>query len=395
VSGAPTITATLPVTVTVATAPGQPAAVVRPPASAPEPPYQQWVVLTAIFAAATLATVVAMYAVFYYVTNGWAWRANIISTSLTDEAKDLYLHLYHQHKLDLDTAPKRFTDFYRKWYGRTRLVVPSCIVALITFVYALLMALAAVQGLWPATTAWLPIILHPTALGAIAGAYTLISLDSIGRVSQRDLSPEDLYLQALRLIAAVPIGYAFYVLNPTTAPFIGFAVAAFPLQQIADMLRQQAASRMGATLPPDVVADVLTRLSGVDTPTADRIRSIGITTITQLANSDPMQLSMRTNLNFSFVLDLTSQALAWVYLEGKLDTLRPMGLRGACELGVLQQEADNPASPLNANALRVIAQLPYALAAAGGSSLTVEQIRNVLHQIAADNRTLFLIEAAQ
>lgn len=374
----------------------QPPAAVKP-APPPTPPiYPWWGILLGVVAVAVLSTVVALYPVIYYVTRGWAWRADMISNSLTKAAKDRYLSLYHQQPSDVAKADTRFTAFYREWYGRTRLVAPAAVVAIITFIYALVMALAGAQGLWPTmTTAWLPIVAHPIALGAIAGAYTLISLDSIGRVAQRDLSPEDLYLQALRLAAAVPIGYAFYVLNPATAPFLGFAVAAFPLQQIGDMLRQQAASKLGSTLPPDVVADVLTRLSGVDTPTADRIQSIGINTITQLANSDPIQLTMRTNLSFSFVLDLTSQALAWVYLEGKLDTLRPIGLRGACELAVLERERKNVKSRMHANAVLVVGQLAAALASPGAPTLTNEQMLNVLHQIAEDNRTKFLLLAAQ
>jgi hypothetical protein len=44
---------------------------------------------------------------------------------------------------------------------------------------------------------------------------------------------------------------------------------------------------------------------------------------------------MRASLSFIFVLDVVSQALAWVYLDQKLNDLRPMGLRGAFEIAAL------------------------------------------------------------
>jgi hypothetical protein len=78
------------------------------------------------------------------------------------------------------------------------------------------------------------------------------------------------------------------------------------------------------------------QLSGVDPPTADRLREADVTTIPQLAYCDPVQVSMRTNLGFQFVLDLVGQALAWalawIYFEKELGDLRLLGLRGSVEI---------------------------------------------------------------
>jgi hypothetical protein len=340
-----------------------------------------------VVSVAVLATVVSLYPVTNYITKGWEWRKEVIEASLTDPAKQTYLKLYHRQNVALADAAATFRQFYRKWYGRTRLVVPAAIVGIITFVYAFLLASAGAEKLWPGGPKTFPMLAQTTALGAIGGAYTMITLDSIVRVIQRDLSPEDLYLQALRLMAALPIGYAFAVLYPPNGPLFAFIAAAFPLQQVQSMLRQQALKQLGQSQPANTTADTLTALSGVDLATTDRLNVIGVNTITQLANADPVQLTMRTNFNFNFVLDLQAQALAWVYLETKLATLRPMGLRSSYELCVLQQQAADPGDTMHANAQAVIAQ------AAGAISLTNEQFANALYQIAGDDYVLFLVEA--
>jgi hypothetical protein len=87
------------------------------------------------------------------------------------------------------------------------------------------------------------------------------------------------------------------------------------------------------------------------------------------------------------VLDIVSQALAWVYLDSKLNDLRPMGLRGAFEIAVLAFEANDPANRNAANSKAVIEQLPSKL------DLTPEQVRNLLHQIADDPYVGFLVSA--
>jgi hypothetical protein len=173
------------------------------------------------------------------------------------------------------------------------------------------------------------------------------------------------------------------------ALIIAFAAGAFPLSMIARVIRQDAQKRLGVTPTSDTQADLITKLLGVDGAVFARMNEIGVTSIGQMAWSDPIALTMRTNFGFMFVLDLVSQALAWSYLGTKLETLRPMGLRGAYEIRVLMNEANDPASPLNANALDLI---PQAAAAVG---LTLPEFLNAAHQVADDATAEFLVEATQ
>jgi hypothetical protein len=357
-----------------------------------------WWVL--VFATAVLATLVSLYALLYYLDKGWAWRAETISNSLRADAKDSYLRLYHRQASNAEsvaTADRRFEEFYRRWYGRARLGFPIGIIGVITFAYAFLAALVAADFLRGSTL--LAIHTNAVVLSAIAGGYTVVTYDGIVRVVQRDLTPEDLYMNAFRLAVCVPIGYTFALLAPAVSgmPFVAFAVAAFPIQQIIDLMRKMASQRLGIT-PTDAAEaqDVLLALSGVDQKISERIRLIGVTTITQLAYSDPVQLTMRTNLGFNLVLDLVSQSLARIYLDSKMDLIRPAGLRGAVELRTLELEAEGQApSPTSdvlglgstGNARAVIDQIPTVL------GLTKEQFLNALHEIADDPYADFLMRA--
>jgi hypothetical protein len=156
------------------------------------------------------------------------------------------------------------------------------------------------------------------------------------------------------------------------------------------MIRQDAQRRLGAARDDDDMrADLISKLLGVDNAVFERMGEIGVTTIGQMAWADPIALTMRTNMGFMFVLDLVSQALAWSYLGRRLEILRPMGLRGAYELRVLMNEANDPDSPLNANATNLIPEVAQAV------NLSLAQFRNVLHQIADDATAEFLVEATQ
>lgn len=343
-----------------------------------------------------LGTIVAVFPIGAYIATSWGWRQHIIFCSLSANAKDQYLRLYHRNAADPDSADKRFAAFYRRWFGRSRLIGPAAVICAIILLYVFLLCCYASQLLFNYSLIYL-IPHHPdkeflaslgVAMAAIAGAYALVSLDAIGRVIRRDLSPEDLYLYALRYMSCVPVGFALSSLvKNDAAMIIAFSVGAFPLQAIADILRRNAQKQLGETARLDSATDLITKLSGVDVAVFTRMSDIGVTTIAQLAEGDPIQLTMRTNLAFSYLLDLTSQALAWNYLEAKLALIRPMGLRGACELGVLNTEANTDGSPFQANAVALVAQAGAAL------GLTPEQFKNVLHQVADDPYTAFLIEA--
>ncbi|HSZ53362.1 MAG TPA: hypothetical protein VK801_17480 [Caulobacteraceae bacterium] len=367
------------------------------PPPSPTPLADKTVITVAILLATVLGAFTAVGPIVFYMFDGWGWRRHVIVCSLSDQAKDKYLSTYHSELSDPATASRRFAAFYDHWFGRGRLIVPTVLITIIVTLYTFLLTCYAAQSI----AHWSIVYLaddpsgrtaHALAIAAasIAGAYVFVSLEAIGQVARRDVTAEDLCFHALRYMGCVPVAFALSSLVKNDAALIiAFAAGAFPLSMIARVIRQDAQKRLGVTPTSDTQADLITKLLGVDGAVFARMNEIGVTSIGQMAWSDPIALTMRTNFGFMFVLDLVSQALAWSYLGTKLETLRPMGLRGAYEIRVLMNEANDPASPLNANALDLI---PQAAAAVG---LTLPEFLNAAHQVADDATAEFLVEATQ
>jgi hypothetical protein len=126
-------------------------------------------------------------------------------------------------------------------------------------------------------------------------------------------------------------------------------------------------------------------LQGIDTRVAERLADEGITTVLQLAYADPVELTMRcASFTFSFVVDIISQALAWIYLADNLAKIRISSLRGAQEIASLIDELDGK----DAEAKHLARATVNATAAAAG--VAVASFERTLREIAEDPYTQFL-----
>ncbi len=271
-------------------------------------------------------------AVFWW--RGWQRRADEVLGSLDPSAKRRYLSLFHKQdeknnkNMTEQDAVDAFEAFYVDEYGRKRFFVPIAFFLLVALVENFFLA-QALQALVDAGTAGGKLIV---TTAAIAGAYTFVSWDLFTRMQQKTLSRTGILGSALRLAVAVPIGFAFSSALESYAIFVAFGVGAFPLQTISVLFQRQIKKYLSLETTETAARDQVFSLAGIDTATSERIGDADITTITQLAWADPVGLTMRTNLQFAFVLDIISQALAWVYLEDKLKSLGVVGLRGAIEI---------------------------------------------------------------
>jgi hypothetical protein len=189
------------------------------------------------------------------------------------------------------------------------------------------------------------------SIAAIFGAYTWVASDVIVRAHQWTLHPSDLAWYALRLIVAVPLGYALALAvgaNPAatgaTVPagigaFAAFVGSMFSLDAITKALGT-AATRFGMPMnsSPEERDDLIIKLAGVDASTAQALSTEGLTTIGQLVTVDPIRVSIRTGLSFEYILNLVNAALLWVFVGNTLKTLGPLGLRGASDVLALDND---------------------------------------------------------
>lgn len=117
-----------------------------------------------------------------------------------------------------------------------------------------------------------------------------------------------------------------------------------------------ASRRLGLSEAGDEGKSELEKLQGITPGLAERFQDEGASTILQLAYADPIDLTIRANLSFNFVIDCVSQAVAWLYFEKKLAVTRRYSLRGAHEIHTCVVELDGT---VLAKVLRQIAYDPY------------------------------------
>jgi hypothetical protein len=305
--------------------------------------------MAAIVAAILLSLIV--YPLAIHLTYGWTRKSDDILLAMSDLSAKLYFRVFQKTDVKLDEALNKFRRFYYAWYGRHLLIFPICGLILVSTLSVYMLgesgeiALRRFSGATPEAREYfaLPLI----ATSAIAGAYAFVTWDIISRVAKRNLGPTDILGAAIRLAIAIPLGYSFSgLLKDDLGPFVAFAAGAFPLQTVQTALQRLANKQLGLEMGADSAVDQVTRLSGIDQPTADRIAEADITTIAGLAYCDPVQLSMRTHLPFAYISDIVGQALAWIYLGDRLAKLRPIGLRGAVEIRSVLDEANETGKKL-------------------------------------------------
>jgi hypothetical protein len=338
-------------------------------------------------------TVLLIQPLCNFLLYGWKLKQEEVNNSLGPGAKRTYLEVFWNQTFAEGKTPeekdaiakeidKEFSHLYKRWYGRKRFITPISILFLIAAFENFYLSSELIQLLTNNGEL-------SSAAAAIAGAYTFVTWDFFGRVQRRNLVTADILRGALRMAIAVPVGFAFTALIAKgLGPFVAFAVGVFPLDTIKTILRRLANDKLKLELGADTAPDQIATLSGVDRSIADRIEDADITTIPQLAWCDPIQLSMRSSLAFDYVVDIVSQALAWVYLADKLPVLRTFGLRGAFEMKVLSDDLASNDQDVKAKAEAV---LPVAAAAA---NIPLPGLMYALEQIAEDPATHFLYDAS-
>jgi hypothetical protein len=275
-----------------------------------------------------------------------------------------------------------FNDVYDGRFGIRTFLFPGSVYVLGLFVLIGIMVFAFSHS----SLKWAGATMETRGLYALAGAYLWVILDLISRYRERDLVPSALYGYTFRFLFSVPVAYAVSTLfNDAAAPPIAFALGAFPTDTLMLFLRRQAAQRLGLGNDIGEQKSELGDLQGVNTTLVEKFGEIGISTFLQLGYEDPIQLTMRTNLSFSFITDVVSQAQAFVYgLD--LTKTRPYSVRGAFEASEVFDESQSEDQEAKARADEVINQLVSKL------ERPDKIIRKILHDIHKDPYTRFLRE---
>jgi hypothetical protein len=317
--------------------------------------------------------------IVFYLTGPWKYRREEILGNLSQSSRKLYFKTFCP---GLKTAPT-FENYYDSRFGRRHYLLPGAFLIAVSATAAI-WAVASVL-VWTHLAADAPGILDATSVAALSGAFVWVVADLLTRWGFRDLSPSNLWWSSWRLVMAVPMAIAVgRTFAADQAIPIAFLLGSFPTRSISTIARRFARRTLNLGADDKETESELQALQGIDTRIAERFADEGITTILQLAYADPVELTMRcASFSFSFVVDVISQALAWIYLGDNLAKLRPSSLRGAQEIAsvIADLDGDDKASDL------ARATIDQAATLAGVAPPSFE---STLREIAEDPYTEFL-----
>lgn len=340
----------------------------------------------------TVAVLLVFMPVRYYLGTAWIVKRRDIVDGLTEAACEKYFAMFRRSTVGPETgaAQKAFEAMFDKTYGRQNFTA-----ALILLLLVAAIAVSAVAGSLPTALGWStpPSLELPyAAVAALAGAYMWVTDDLIARARRLDMEPSDLLWATLRLLICIPMGYAFSSLaTPQLAPFITFALGAFPITTLTLMLRRASVKTLSIEETSLETADNIIKIGGTNREMVERLGLIDLRTVLQLAYCDPVHTAMRSNISFTVITDLMGQALVRIYLGDASDKVAPMGLRGAVEVTGFIENFHYAGSDVGRLADQATAKaiLPQVASAIG---LTESETQFVLCQIAGDPYSQFLSE---
>jgi len=290
-----------------------------------------------------------------------------------------------------DAYLKAFKEDFFRWYGRRYYIAPVAMLAILSAVSACwaqrMLREWAANGMGPGTT------LRALTASALAGAFVWVISDEIDRLRRRDFTTSDVYYYVFRILLAIPFAWALAAISVEGKPLglpgsipLAFFLGAFPTTTLFKIARRFGAQTLKLGDDQTTGNLELEKLQSIGKSNAERFQDEGITTITSLAYTDPVDLTIRTNFDFSYVVDCVSQALAWIYFQEDSAKLLALSMRGAQEITSVVRWASDASDPARqASAEQAI------LEAASKLGLSDKTFRTTLAQIVKDPYSEFLV----
>ena len=294
-----------------------------------------------------------------YLRTGWLTRLEMLKAVLDENALEFYFRQFFPSKRNIERKnyQKEFKKHFFKKYGRRHYILPLILLALISFIGILLV----LNNLF----IWFKIFptlvpINPIAISAFLGAYMWVAYDQLQRFRVRNFTSHDVCNCSFRFLIALPLGFSFAaIFNDAVGITSAFLLGTFPAQTLFKYSRRYVNKKFEVDDQNDQPSNELEQLQSINKEEAERYRNEGITNILELAYADPVDLTIRTNFDFNYVLDCSSQSLLWLYLGKNIEKLRVLGLRGAQEAAVLYDglnSADHNIKKASQNNFREIAK---------------------------------------
>lgn len=339
----------------------------------------------ALISLVVIASAMVLLPLLMYLLRNWVTRRDKLYGYLGKDALiPYYQQFYPARTPDAATIERVFHKDFSRNYGRRRYVAPVLLLTCLTGVSAY--AAASTLQTWQSVTKG-QFSLPSITLSALAGGFTWVVNDLISRIRRRDLTVGDVYNGVFRVLVAVPFGWALAKFaTPEVGVPLAFLLGVFPTGTLFTVGRRIAATQLKMSDDPQTGKLELETLQSITRTNAERFYDEGISTIVQLAYADPVDLTIRTNFDFSYVIDCISQALFWMYFGDKTAALQIYSLRGAQEASSLYGSLSDADPACQTRALATLK------AAADALSITPDTLRETLEQVACDPYSKFICQ---
>ena len=154
------------------------------------------------------------------------------------------------------------------------------------------------------------------------------------RYRSGDLAPDSIFRMGARMLIVSAVGALVgSILNERAVWPVAFGLGVLPTATVRAFLEDKTLKALKLPNAAKVEDDHgPTKLQGWNQEVQDKLRRAGISSIQQLACTNPFQIFLRSNLDWRVILDLCDQALLSIYIGDKAENIRSLGFRSAGEL---------------------------------------------------------------
>lgn len=265
-----------------------------------------------------------------YVVRGRSRREQVQQLLEVEAVRTFYVKAYR-----VDRREDLGARILPRW---TEHVLPLALCAAVTFPVSMLAAIQAnlPLGLPAELVDRLRVPTH--VIAGFGGAYLWGLQACIDRFRVVNWTPSFIHGLWIRILIGGALGALVAVpFNTEFAPFLAFSLGAFPAATVRKWLRRRAAKVVGLDDEDEGAGPKWSTIQGVNPELLDRLNEADVASPAALANADPFRLFLRTNITWRHILDLIDQAILVEYVGEKIELLRPMGIRGAIEMGLLAE----------------------------------------------------------
>lgn len=200
------------------------------------------------------------------------------------------------------------------------------------------------------------------------------------RYRSGDLAADSIFRMGSRMLIVSAVGaFLATLLNERLALPTAFGIGVLPIDSIRSFLNTQTSKALKLPALESKHPDTLfLSIQGWNDLVCEKLTRAGISSVEQLACTNPFQIFLRSNLDWRVILDLCDQALLILYIGPKIESIRSLGFRSAGELAEINWSKDDKDSFSQFSYEEAIQEIASAL------GMEVIQVRMLMRSISED-----------